>query len=199
MASSQAMSRLPTTMTALLASIVIYEFMNLGAFGVTALVNGDTGTDAISAFSGLVRRAPWLAVPMIICLMSLVGLPPLAGFIGKWWVLVALGSLTDASGAQSGSLSTLGWLLVVVTAANTLISLFYYMRVVVKMTLHDEGRPSVRAPLGGVALVNLCAVALLALFLLANPLRATADRFTQDLFHASPQARSVAAAIDGAN
>jgi NADH-quinone oxidoreductase subunit N len=161
--------------TALLVYIIVYLFMNLGAFGVTAMVIWDTGSDSIESFSGLIRRAPWLAVPMIVCLMSLVGLPPLAGFLGKWWILVALG--------QTGS--TLGWFLVIVAVVNTLISLYYYMRIVVRMTLRDVGDPTVTSPVGGVALVNLCATALLVLFVLAQPLKSTAERFSDNLFHAS--------------
>jgi NADH-quinone oxidoreductase subunit N len=175
---------------ALLVYVVIYLFMNLGAFGVTALVVWDTGSDKIEAFTGLMRRAPWVAVPMIICLMSLVGLPPLAGFIGKWWILVALGSLK----------STLGWFLVIVAVINTLISLYFYLRVVVRMALIDDGRPVLRAPFGGLALVNTCAVVLFLLLVFAHPLKATADRFSKDIFQASASvsvtAESVAAADD---
>lgn len=165
--------------TALLVYIIVYLFMNLGAFGVTALVSWETGSDKIESFTGLMRRAPWLAIPMIICLMSLVGLPPLAGFIGKWWILVALGGLHDTTSA------TLGWFLVIVAVLNTLISLFYYLRVVVQMALEDDGQPAVHAPFGGLALVNGCAVALLALFVLVHPLKRIADRFSHDLFEAT--------------
>ncbi|MBU0717774.1 MAG: NADH-quinone oxidoreductase subunit N [Planctomycetes bacterium] len=161
--------------TALLTYLIIYLFMNLGAFGVTALVSWDTGSDNIESFRGLIRGAPGLAIPMVICLVSLVGLPPLAGFIGKWWVLVALGSLE----------STLGWFLVIVLVANTLFSLYYYLRVVVQMCLYDDGRPAVRSPIGGIALVNICAIAMLVLFFWANPLKTTTDRFSQNLLQAS--------------
>ena len=61
------------------------------------------------AFTGLGRRAPWLAVPMVICLMSLLGIPPFAGFVAKWWLLIALGKL----GGTAGWLGYLGWVLVV--------------------------------------------------------------------------------------
>jgi len=158
-------------LTALLVYVAIYFFMNLGAFGVTALVSRAAGTDDIDAFTGLARRAPWVAVPMVVCLMSLVGLPPLAGFIGKWWVLVALGAQHN----------TLGWFLVIAAVLNTLFSLYFYMRIVVQMTLRDDGRPELDAPLGGVAMVNLCALALVLMFLFAQPLRSTADRFTHSL------------------
>ena len=169
-------------LTALLIYVIIYMFMNLGAFGVTALVVWDTGSDKIEAFTGLGRRAPWIAVPMVICLMSLVGLPPLAGFIGKWWILVSLGSLG----------STLGWFLVIVAVANTLFSLYYYLRVVVQMTLKYDAQPVLRAPLGGMALVNICALALLALFVFAQPLKSTAEGFSQHLFQASASTSATA-------
>lgn len=157
--------------TALLAYIVIYLFMNLGAFGVTALVIWDTGSDNITSFTGLARRAPWLATPMIICLISLVGLPPFAGFMAKWWVLLALGKLN----------STLGWLLIVVAALNTLLSLYYYLRIVVQMALRDDGQPALRSSVGGMVLVNVCAAALLVLFVFARPLKSATDGFARNL------------------
>ena len=173
--------------SALLAYIFIYLFMNLGAFGVVALVNWQTGSDDIDQFTGLTRRAPWLAVPMIICLVSLIGLPPLAGFIGKWWILIALG--------QQGTI--LGWVLVVVAVVNTLISLYYYLRVVVQMSLRDDGRPAFTPPVGGMALVNACAVALLALFLLVGPLKDTTDRFSRNAFNPYKITGTIPASADG--
>ena len=108
-------------LTAMLVYIIVYLFMNLGAFGSTALVAWATGSDKIESFTGLGRRAPWIAVPMIVCLMSLVGIPPLAGFIGKWWILVALGSLGNIPGTSGWfSLGTLGWSLAIIMVLNTL-------------------------------------------------------------------------------
>ena len=179
--------------TALLTYIVIYMFMNLGAFGVTAMIVWDTGSDNIEAFTGLARRAWWLAVPMTICLVSLVGLPPLAGFIGKWWVLLALGTMDTAD----RNFHYLAWTLIVVMSLNTLISLFYYMRIVVQMTLRDTDRPAVRSPIGGIVLVNLCAVMLLVLFLFAQPLKATAERFSRNLFQPTSSLTTVASSPGG--
>ncbi len=161
-------------LTALLVYIIIYMFMNLGAFGITALVVWDGGSDKLDAFNGLMRRAPWLAIPMIICLMSLVGLPPFAGFIGKWWILVALGGLD----------STLGWFLVIAAVANTLISLYFYLRIVVRMVFAEDQRAAVRAPVGGIALVNLCALALLLLFVFAQPLKTSAEQLSRGMYQA---------------
>jgi len=178
-----ATSQYATPASALLIYIVIYLFMNLGAFGVTAMVIWDTGSDRIDAFSGLIRRAPWLAVPMVICLISLVGLPPLAGFLGKWWILVVLGSAG----------TSLGWILITVLAINTLISLYFYMRLVVAMTLQDDGRPVLKTPIGGVAMVNACAALLLVMFLLAQPMKAAADRYSSSFFTSAQLTKTVAA------
>lgn len=169
--------------SALLAYLFIYLFMNLGAFAVVALVNWQTGTDHISAFTGLIRRAPWLAVSLAICLFSLIGMPPLAGFIGKWWVLVALG--------QQGT--GLGWLLVVVMVLNTLFSLWYYMRLVIQMCLMDDEQAALRPSPTGLVLANGCALALILLFVLVGPLKRVCDRFTFKVF--DPNA--VAAMVDG--
>lgn len=178
-------------MTALVAYVIIYLFMNLGAFGVTALIVWETGNDRIENFSGLMRRAPALAIPMVICLVSLVGIPPLAGFIGKWWLLIALGQLSGASGVPgAAALSALGWILIIVAVLNTLVSLYYYMRIVVVMCLRDDGREAVATPVGGAVLANVCGIMLLLLFVLANPLKQTADRFSRGLFSGASDRQS---------
>jgi NADH:ubiquinone oxidoreductase subunit 2 (subunit N) len=94
---------------------------------------------------------------------------------------VALGNLNN----------TLGWFLVIAAVLNTLFSLYYYVRIVVQMALYDDGRPELTPPLGGIALVNVCAVALLALFVFAQPLKNAADRFTKNL---NPTTATTAAA-----
>ncbi len=165
---------------AVLFYLVIYFFMNLGAFGVTAAVVWRTGSDHITAFTGLGRRAMWLAVPMVCCLVSLVGLPPFGGFIAKYFLLYALAE-------QGSAYSSLYWVLIVVAVLNTLFSLFYYFRVVRQMFLEDDGRPALDAPIGGLALANVCAVVLLVtgLFII-GPVRRTTERYARNLF--SPRA-----------
>ena len=162
---------------AVLVYVLVYLFMNLGAFGVTALVAWESGgDDSIGAFTGLARRAPWLAVPMIFCLVSLVGLPPFGGFVAKFWLLYAL--------ARDGAACYgLGWFLFVVAVLNTLVSLFYYLRIIKQMALHDAGRPALRTSIGGAALVNACGVALLVLGLFViGGIKKSADRYADNLF-----------------
>ncbi len=162
--------------TAVVAYLMVYVVMNLGAFGVTALVVWQTGSDHLSSFTALGRRAPWLAVPMAVCLFSLVGLPPLGGFTAKWYLLVALGK---GAVAQPWL-----WILVAVAVINTALSLYYYVRIIRQMFLvENDALPAVPAPLGGVALVTGCAIVVLLLGTLwFNPLGERATILSERLF-----------------
>ena len=173
-------------LAAVVAYLLVYMIMNLGAFGVTAMVSWQTGSDRLSSFTGLGRRAPWLALPMAVCLFSLVGLPPLGGFAAKWWLLMALGQAAEGQAWL--------WGLVIVAVVNTVISLYYYVRIIRRMYVaDDEGQPAIEVPLGGLAMVNGCAVALLLLgTLLFNPLGERARTYASDL---SP-AKAVASSVD---
>jgi NADH-quinone oxidoreductase subunit N len=166
-------------MSALALYVFTYLFMNLGAFGATALVSWQTGSESLTAFTDLGRRAPWVAVPMAICLFSLVGLPPLGGFIAKWWLLCALG--------EGAARQPWLWVLVIVLVLNTLFSLYYYVRIVIVMFLRSEprpaGPPAFSTPLGGLVMVNACAVVLL-LFgtIAARPVKTLADHYASGPF-----------------
>jgi NADH-quinone oxidoreductase subunit N len=117
---------------ALALYIAIYLLMNLGAFAVIAFYRNALGSEEISDYSGLVRRSPVIVIMFALILFSLVGLPPLAGFLGKFAVFAAL---TDAW-KQTGN----GYLLtlLVLGGLNTAVSLFYYLRVVKVMTIDPE-------------------------------------------------------------
>jgi NADH-quinone oxidoreductase subunit N len=113
-----------------IAAIVFYVFaycfMNLGAFLVVMAVAEKTnGDETLTAFRGLGRRAPVLAVAMTIFLFSLTGLPPMAGFIGKFYLFAAL--------LRAGG--TWYWAIAVVGVINSVVSLFYYARVLRAMYL----------------------------------------------------------------
>jgi len=148
------------------------------------MVSWETGSDHIESFTGLIRRSPWLAVPMVVCLMSLVGLPPFAGFLGKWWILLALGSAEATRGSSHWySFKALSWYLIIVLVMNTLFSLYYYMRIVVQMTLRDDNQSALRPSLRGLALVNVCALLLLAMFFWADPLKSEIGRFSEGIYN----------------
>ena len=160
-------------LSALLFYLLVYLFMNLGAFGVTAMVVWATGSDSLDAFTGLVRRSVWLAIPMLFCLVSLVGLPPFGGFVAKYWLLYALAKQNQP----------LHWILVIVAVLNTLVSLFFYLRIVKQMMLRDDERAAVSAPVGGLVLVNVCGIVVLLLgFLIIQPIKDRTDRYAANLF-----------------
>jgi NADH-quinone oxidoreductase subunit N len=165
---------------AVIAYLFVYVTMNVGAFGATALVVWQTGSDHLSSFTGLWRRAPWLALPMAVCLFSLIGLPPLGGFAAKWFLLMALGKTAAAQPWL--------WSLVIIAVINTAISLYYYVRIMRQMFLtDDETQPVLRPPLGGLALVNACAVVLLLLGTAwFSPLGRHAEGLASCLFRPGP-------------
>ncbi len=108
--------------------VITYCFMNLGAFLVVmAVAEQNGGDETVGAFRGLGRRAPVLAIVMAVFLFSLTGLPPMAGFVGKFYLFSAL--------LETGG--TWSWTVAVVGVLNSVISLFYYARVLRVMFLED--------------------------------------------------------------
>jgi NADH-quinone oxidoreductase subunit N len=117
---------------ALLFYIAVYVFMNLGAFAIVAFLRNEIGSEEIADYAGLIRSAPITSVALVTILVSLIGLPPLVGFFGKFYVFYAL--------VVAG-----GWwmiALLVIAGINTAISLVYYLRVakVVCMDPEPAGR-----------------------------------------------------------
>jgi len=134
-------------LAAVLIYFVVYLFMNLGAFYVVMLVANKTGSEDIDSYKGLGYRSPLLGVSMVIFFIALTGLPPTAGFIGKLFLFVAL---LDAK---------LIWL-AVVGALNSVVSLYYYVRVLRNMFLRDpvEGSGPVRFSIPQVIVLLLLVV-----------------------------------------
>jgi NADH-quinone oxidoreductase subunit N len=132
---------------------VAYSFMNLGAFAVVAALQRRPGvTSQISSFSGLGRRAPVLGAVMTLFLLSLIGIPPLAGFWAK--VNVVLPAL------QVG-----GWLtlLAVLVMLNAAAAAFYYLRVVVYMYFRDAPEGATAVSVGGATKLGLGIAAVLTI------------------------------------
>jgi NADH-quinone oxidoreductase subunit N len=129
--------------TAILVYFVVYLFMNLGAFYCVMLVANKIGSEDIEDYRGLGARAPFLTVAFAIFLISLTGLPPTAGFIGKLYLFAAL--------------INHGWIwLAVVGAINSVISLYYYVRILRNMYLRASDQPA-GAPLqfGGMQIATV--------------------------------------------
>jgi NADH-quinone oxidoreductase subunit N len=120
-------------MAAIVFYMVAYCFMNLGAFLVVMAIAEQSGGDEnLSAFRGLGRRAPILAAVMTVFLISLAGIPPMAGFIGKFYLFA---SILEVGGAWN-------WTLAVVGVINSVISLYYYARIVRAMYLEETEAPA---------------------------------------------------------
>ncbi|MBA2117105.1 NADH-quinone oxidoreductase subunit N [Bremerella alba] len=109
--------------------IAVYLLMNLGAFAVVAMVRDVTRSEEIRDYAGMIHRSKSFTICLTILLISLVGLPPLAGFIGKFAVFAGLARGYLASG------ETYLVALLVIGCLNTAISLFYYLRIVKTMTI----------------------------------------------------------------
>ena len=154
---------------AMLAYMVIYLFMNLGAFFVVILVANQVGSEMISGYRNLVSRAPLLAISMAIFLFSLVGLPPLAGFAGKWILFTA--ALQEH----------LYWL-VVVAALNSAVSLYYYVRIVKAMFFEtaDDQTP-LTFSFGNRLLLLVFVIPTILLFILWEPSYEVINAVIKDL------------------
>ena len=111
-------------LAAIMLYFVVYLFMNLGAFYIVMLIANQTGSEDIEDYKGLGPRAPFVTVALAIFLVSLTGLPPTAGFIGKLYLFAAL--------------LNHGWVwLAVIGALNSVVSLYYYVRIFRNMYLRS--------------------------------------------------------------
>ena len=166
----------PQATSAVLYYLAAYLLMNLGAFAVVAVVRNRTGSEELDAYRGLVKRSPVLAVSLSLFLLGLLGLPPLAGFAGKFQVFAALydGSKAAATGGHAGLGNAL-FVLLAVAAINTAVSAYFYLKVVRAMVLDDGDAAPVRAG-GGAVLVGVLAALLVALGVIWNPLVSVCDR-----------------------
>jgi NADH-quinone oxidoreductase subunit N len=117
-----------TGMASVIYYILVYIFSNLGAFGVVIAISNATGKENIDDYNGLYHTNPKLSLVMILALFSLAGIPPVAGFFGKFFLFTAA--------AQEGF-----YLLVLIAVLNTIISLYYYLLVVKAMFITKSETP----------------------------------------------------------
>ena len=114
----------PEGLSAILFYLIVYFFMNLGAFYVVVLIANEAGSEMIDGYRGLATRAPFVAAAMAIFLFSLTGIFPFAGFFGKWLLFNAVIS------------EGMYWL-AFVGLLNSVVSLYYYARIVKAMYLES--------------------------------------------------------------
>jgi len=130
----------PSSRGALMFYVITYALTVLGAFGVVAVVEAATGGDALANFAGLSRRAPALSLCLLVFLLSLGGIPPLAGFIGKFFVF------SSAVAAEADHLGLL-WL-VILAIVMSAVSFYYYLQVLKQAYVLDaaENAPAIQVP-----------------------------------------------------
>jgi NADH-quinone oxidoreductase subunit N len=153
---------------AILLYLAVYLFMNLGAFTVAALIYRQTGSENIQDYAALSRRSPVAALCLAACLFSLIGLPPFAGFVAKFNLMGVLGS----NGGW-------WWALVAVIGVNTIVSLYYYVRVIKIMYLSPSDEPAIAVNPLGLGLAVACAVMLFALFVGLGPLNKLTSEYAR--------------------
>ena len=115
-------------MTSVIYFIMIYVFTNLAAFGVISSISGVTGKETISSYNGLYRTNPLLSLTMMLALFSLAGIPPVAGFFGKFFLFTAA--------ASKGY-----YILVLIAVLNATVSLYYYLKVIKAMFIDRNESP----------------------------------------------------------
>jgi NADH-quinone oxidoreductase subunit N len=143
----------PEGYQAVMFYMVIYTLMTIGAFGIIAMVETTDDDADIERWKGLGLQRPWLGVFMSMFLFSLAGMPPLAGFMGKYQVFL---SAIDAN---------LVWL-AVIGVLTSVIGAYYYIRVIVYMYFYKtDGAPALAAPAGAVQLTPMIGAIVLAILL----------------------------------
>ena len=159
----------------LLYYLVVYLFMNLGAFAVIAIARNYTFSEEVDSFKGLISQSPTLCIVMLICMFSLVGMPPFGGFVGKLFIF--------ASAFKAGEVHGFMYVVVAFGALNTVFSLVYYIRVLRTMFLETrpaDARPvPVRLASWESAFVVTLAVFVLLLGILPHMMSQTANEAAQ--------------------
>jgi len=115
-------------MTTVIYYALIYIFTNLAAFGIVAIIAEKTGKESMDDYDGLYRTNPKLSLTMMLAMFSLAGIPPVAGFFGKFFLF--------AAAAEKGF-----FVLVTIAVLNTIVALYYYLLVVKAMFINKSENP----------------------------------------------------------
>jgi NADH-quinone oxidoreductase subunit N len=177
--------------SAVLFYLVAYVFMNLGAFTIVALLRNQTGSEDLSSFRGLIYRSPILVSLLAIFLLSLLGMPPLFGFVAKFRIFQVLYHAGETySAGPNPSLGYTMYALLIIGGLNTVLSLFYYIKVLKVMILeqpleeieHRAAAP-LRVPLPSLMFGGFLALMLFVGTVAFNPLLAASDKGVAGFVH----------------
>jgi NADH-quinone oxidoreductase subunit N len=155
------LSNTPLSRSALMFYVITYGLTTVGAFGVVTVVEDATGSDALKNFAGLSRRAPVVSLCLLVFLLSLAGIPPLAGFIGKFFLF----SATVAADDQSLGLL---WL-VILAIAMSAVSFYYYLLVLKQAYVQDPDKNAGAIQVPWLTLLALVTLAALVILLGCQP------------------------------
>lgn len=165
---------------AVLFYLVIYLFMNLGAFAVVAFLRNLHGSEELDDFRGAVQRAPVLVIALAVCLLSLLGMPPLGGFVAKFRIFWSLFDASTIYSSPAVDMPGLSWIMIAllfILGINSILSLVYYVKVLKVMIIERpleevEARQPTRWPVPRLSAMYAGAIGviLLVLGILWNPL-----------------------------
>lgn len=157
-------------LTALLFYTFVYLFANLGAFLAITVVSHKTGSDQIEDYAGIWKRSPLIGVVLLVCLLSLAGVPPFAGFSGKWYLF--------------GAAISMGYTwLALVGMVFSVISLYYYLQVVRQALILDPKDSSpIEVGLGEQAVLIVCVALTVTLGFWPKPIMDLAQSAASALF-----------------
>ena len=138
----------PAGLASVIYFVLIYVFSNIAAFGVAAVIAAQTSSEQIDGYKGLYANNKMLTWVMALALFSLAGIPPTAGFFGKFFLLTA------------GAVRADFWL-VIIAALNMMVSLYYYLRVVRNMFSTETVQPTMTIPVTVKLGLYLCVAGIL--------------------------------------
>ena len=154
--------------------LIAYMVTNLAAFGIISILGNQVKSDEISAYSGLARRSPGLGLGLLAAFLSLAGIPPFAGFVGK--VFLFSSAVLDMSNMWMVSLVILG-------VINSILALYYYLRVI---RIVYQGEPESAEPVNVtrsmIIAVSICVAGILVVGVLFTPVFTIAGTAVQSLF-----------------
>jgi len=129
----------------LIVYFIVYVFMNIGAFSIAMIVEKTKNSSELSSFAGIGYSNPFLGVAMTIFMMSLVGLPPFAGFIGKLYIF--------KSAVENGQLY-----LVIIGVITSVISLYFYLKVVRQIYFAKGDGIKINVPILTLVVITICVI-----------------------------------------
>jgi NADH-quinone oxidoreductase subunit N len=169
---------------AVLFYLVAYLLMNLGAFAIVAFLRNQTGSEDLHEYRGLIRRSPWMVITLCVFILSLLGIPPLAGFLAKFEVFAALFRSAEEYAARGASgLSVVLYITLVFGGINSVMSAVYYVKVMKAMIIEErpedlEGKEAVplREPVPARVFAGVLAFAVFALLFIWGPINQAAEK-----------------------